>query len=471
MCDERVKGAGGGSDSRDDKVRVVVEKERETSQSSGRRKKGEGGGQEETKDHSSLLYLRFRASHSRGDDDEDAAPLTQLSGPSPHGLHHWDSSVWSLDSQQEQRTAEIERRRQSMGWSSATGEGKTAVAPSNLSGGDIWCETRETCMEAAKAEGVGWGGGGSTIPGAALPGLGYKVKTLVSPSDVIIPEKTRSKRLLSQNRSAQLSFGHQLTYFEPLLLRLAQDSERFSHFIALDEVRRQNMKVRIHATGDTIIMKFLRPNADTKLEGYILGYGGSMFSKQFIQLPENGQPIDNEFDAEPKYLIAVQPIPTNEVKKQCTGKVDLEKPLHIVIGSVTPTSVLLSWGTLLKTPYEGNIMNDCLEDGHYTVRYRERNRKWNYQTCPTSDTVIDNLKPNTVYEFGVQPSSKDATGVWSKPVIHNISMGGIEVLQNKTQGRLPVSRNIASKTTLGNHFSDLKQSSATTQEEDSPDLS
>ncbi|XP_032385642.1 target of Nesh-SH3 isoform X5 [Etheostoma spectabile] len=244
-------------------------------------------------------------------------------------------------------------------------------------------------------------------------------------------------------------------------------------------VRRQNMKVRINATGDTIVMTFLRPNPDTKLEGYILGYGSSMFSKQFIQLPENGQPYETEFDAEPKYLIAVQPIPTNEVKKQCTGKVELQKPLHLVIGSVTPTSVILSWGTLLKTPYEGNIMNDCLEDGHYTVRYRERNRKWNYQTCPTSDTVIDNLRPNTVYEFGVQPNSKDGTGVWSKPVIHN-SSGGIEekairriferpvkpvkpltpdphsfpfpprhVLHNRTQGRLPVSRNIAPKTTLG----------------------
>uniref|UniRef100_A0A8D2ZIV2 ABI family, member 3 (NESH) binding protein a n=1 Tax=Scophthalmus maximus TaxID=52904 RepID=A0A8D2ZIV2_SCOMX len=191
-------------------------------------------------------------------------------------------------------------------------------------------------------------------------------------------------------------------------------------------VRRQNMKVRINATGDTIVMTFLRPNADTKLEGYILGYGSSMFSKQFIQLPENGQPYETEFDAEPKYLIAVQPIPTNEVKKQCTGKVELQKPLHLVIGSVTPTSVLLSWGTLLKTPYEGNIMNECLEDGHYTVRYREKNRKWNYQTCPTSDTVIDNLKPNVVYEFGVQPNAKDATGMWSRPVIHNISTGGIE---------------------------------------------
>ncbi|XP_056278799.1 target of Nesh-SH3 isoform X7 [Pseudoliparis swirei] len=191
-------------------------------------------------------------------------------------------------------------------------------------------------------------------------------------------------------------------------------------------VRRQSMKVRINATGDTIVMKFLHPDADTKLEGYILGYGSSMFSKQFIQLPENGQLYETEFDAEPKYLIAVQPIPSNEVKKHCRGKVQLKKPLHLVIGSVTPTSVLLSWGTLLKTPYEGNVMNDCLEDGHYTVRYRERSRKWNYQTCPTSDTVIDNLRPNAVYEFGVQPNSKDGTGVWSKPVIHNISSGGIE---------------------------------------------
>ncbi|XP_026150328.1 target of Nesh-SH3 isoform X3 [Mastacembelus armatus] len=258
-------------------------------------------------------------------------------------------------------------------------------------------------------------------------------------------------------------------------------------------VRRQNMKVRISATGDTIVMKFLRPNADTKLEGYILGYGGSMFSKQFIQLPENGQPYETEFDAEPKYLIAVQPIPTNEVKKQCTGKVQLEKPLHLVIGSVTPTSVLLSWGTLLKTPYEGNIMDDCLEDGHYTVRYREKNRKWNYQTCPTRDTVIDNLKPNTLYEFGVQPSSKDGIGIWSKPVVHNISTGGTveKVVRkifkrpnnpghqkplipsslsfpfgphhvlNKTQGRLPVSRIIVPKTTLAPPTTTRRESPST----------
>ncbi|CAK6981428.1 ABI family%2C member 3 (NESH) binding protein b isoform X13 [Scomber scombrus] len=188
-------------------------------------------------------------------------------------------------------------------------------------------------------------------------------------------------------------------------------------------LRRQNMKVRINATGDTIVMKFVRPSPDVKLEGYILGYGSSMFSKQFIQLPENGKPYETELDAEPKYLVAVQPIPVNDVKKQCTGKVNLDKPLHLVIGSVSPTAVLLSWGSYLKTPYEGNIMNECLEDGFYTIRYRERNRKWIYQTCPTSDTVIDNLKPNTAYEFGVRSNKDDRSGTWSKPVIHNTNMG------------------------------------------------
>ncbi|XP_073700144.1 ABI family, member 3 (NESH) binding protein b isoform X7 [Garra rufa] len=211
--------------------------------------------------------------------------------------------------------------------------------------------------------------------------------------------------------------------------------------------KRQNMKVRINATGDTIVLKFVRPNPDVKLEGYILGYGSSMFSKQFIQLPENGEPYETEIDAEPKYLVAVQPIPTNDVKKHCTGKVNLDKPLHLVIDSVTPTSVLLSWGTYLKTPYEGNIMNDCLEDGHYTIRYRERNRKWIYQTCPTSDTVIDNLKPNTNYEFGVRSNKEDRSGMWSKPVVHNTNMGDKNMHMTFKPNRPPV------KTLAGPHTS------------------
>ncbi|XP_023805193.1 target of Nesh-SH3 isoform X2 [Oryzias latipes] len=191
--------------------------------------------------------------------------------------------------------------------------------------------------------------------------------------------------------------------------------------------RHQNMKVRINATGDTIVMKFVRPSAPVKLEGYILGYGSRMFSRQFIQLPENGQTYETEIDAEPKYLVAVQPVQANDVKKTCTGKVDLEKMLHLVITSVSPTAVLLSWGNHLKTPYEGDIRRECLEDGFYTVRHRERNREWIYQTCPTSDMVIDKLKPNTPYEFGVRSNTDGKAGLWSKPLFHSTSMGNKNV--------------------------------------------
>ncbi|KAB5576837.1 hypothetical protein PHYPO_G00203100 [Pangasianodon hypophthalmus] len=185
-------------------------------------------------------------------------------------------------------------------------------------------------------------------------------------------------------------------------------------------VRRQTTKVRISAIGDTIMLKFLQPHMDTKLEGYILGYGSNLFSKQFIQLPEDGEPYETEIDAEPKYLVAVQPVKGEDVKKQCTGKETLEKPLHLVIGSVTPNSVMLSWGTLLNTLSTETNLDDCIEDGHYTVRYREEpKKKWNYQTCPTTDTIIDQLKPDTPYEFGVRAESDNISGAWSPPVIYN----------------------------------------------------
>ncbi|XP_077471834.1 target of Nesh-SH3-like isoform X2 [Stigmatopora argus] len=186
---------------------------------------------------------------------------------------------------------------------------------------------------------------------------------------------------------------------------------------------RYTVRVKINATEDTIVMKFVRPSPDLKLEGYILGYGSSASSRQFIPLPENGVPYQAEM-AEPKYLVAVQPILPNDVTKHCTGKVNLDEPLNLAIGAVSPTAVLLSWGQHLKSAYDRDILDDCLQDGYYTIRYRERNMKWVYQTCPTRDTVIDNLTPDTPYEFGVRSNKDDRAGAWSKAKIHSTNLAG-----------------------------------------------
>lgn len=66
-------------------------------------------------------------------------------------------------------------------------------------------------------------------------------------------------------------------------------------------MRRQTTKVRISAIGDTIMLKFLQPDTDTRLEGYILGYGSSLFSKQLIELPEDGEPYETEIGKTSKF--------------------------------------------------------------------------------------------------------------------------------------------------------------------------
>ncbi|XP_067848324.1 target of Nesh-SH3-like [Heptranchias perlo] len=184
-------------------------------------------------------------------------------------------------------------------------------------------------------------------------------------------------------------------------------------------VKRQSLKVRITAKDDSIVLQYLSSSPAIKLQGYVLGYGGR-YSKQNITLPDNGEPMEVDVEFNPRYLIAVHPVAEYNnaaMGKKCKGNLDLHKPPQIMIDTQTPTSVLLTWGHRFKGKIYKNVGNECEDERHYTVRYREKekNKKWMYQCCPTSETMIDNLKPNTVYEFGVRITKAKEDGIWSKP--------------------------------------------------------
>ncbi|XP_073163514.1 target of Nesh-SH3 isoform X33 [Lepidochelys kempii] len=200
----------------------------------------------------------------------------------------------------------------------------------------------------------------------------------------------------------------------------------------LPRVKRQNLKVQINTTDDTICMKYLRLSPDTKLQGFILGYGSSFFSNQYIPLPSEGKSYVTEVDAEPRYLITVRPAPIPNHKKTCSGKTKTQKPLQMVIGTLTPTSVFLSWGILVNPQHDWTAMSSCASDRFYTVRYREKdkNKKWGFQLCPITETVVENLKPNTPYEFGVKDNTED--GIWSKIFNHKTILSN----KNKENGQL-----------------------------------
>ncbi|XP_021255752.1 target of Nesh-SH3 isoform X2 [Numida meleagris] len=193
----------------------------------------------------------------------------------------------------------------------------------------------------------------------------------------------------------------------------------------LPRVKRQSLKVQINATDDTVCMRYLRPSQNTKLEGFVLGYGSSFFSNQYIPLPSEGNTYINELDAEPRYLVSVRPARVSNNKKSCSGRNKNQKPLQLVVGTLTPTSVFLSWGILVNPQHDWTATSNCASDRFYTVRYREKDKdkKWVFQLCPVTETVVDNLKPNTLYEFGVKDNMEDS--IWSKTFNHKT------VLSNK----------------------------------------
>ncbi|NXV28920.1 TARSH protein, partial [Rissa tridactyla] len=124
-------------------------------------------------------------------------------------------------------------------------------------------------------------------------------------------------------------------------------------------------------------------------------------------------------DAEPRYLVSVRPARVSNNKKSCSGRTKTQKPLQLVVGTLTPTSVFLSWGILVNPQHDWTATSNCASDSRfYTVRYREKgkDKKWVFQLCPVTETVVDNLKPNTLYEFGVKDNVEDS--IWSKTFNH-----------------------------------------------------
>jgi hypothetical protein len=76
-----------------------------------------------------------------------------------------------------------------------------------------------------------------------------------------------------------------------------------------------------------------------------------------------------------------------------------------------------------ESPYAFLSIIFCSFNRFYTIRYREKDKekKWIFQLCPATETIVENLKPNTVYEFGVKDNVEG--GIWSKIFNHKTIIG------------------------------------------------
>lgn len=84
--------------------------------------------------------------------------------------------------------------------------------------------------------------------------------------------------------------------------------------------------------------------------------------------------------------------------------------------------ILRNLKNILKSPCDFKV-SFGLFNRFYTIRYREKDKekKWIFQLCPATETIVENLKPNTVYEFGVKDNVEG--GIWSKIFNHKTIVG------------------------------------------------
>ncbi|XP_078412965.1 fibronectin type III domain-containing protein 1 isoform X2 [Cetorhinus maximus] len=95
---------------------------------------------------------------------------------------------------------------------------------------------------------------------------------------------------------------------------------------------------------------------------------------------------------------------------------ELYEPKDIIVRVMSPQSVLVIWvdPALQKEKNRG-----AASDRYYTVRYREKGEsaKWEYKISKTYRRVlIDQLTPDSIYEFAVRASQRDRDGKWSVSV-------------------------------------------------------
>ncbi|NXQ25607.1 TARSH protein, partial [Alaudala cheleensis] len=76
-------------------------------------------------------------------------------------------------------------------------------------------------------------------------------------------------------------------------------------------------------------------------------------------------------DAEPRYMVSVRPARVSNNKKSCSGRNKTQKPLQLVVGTLTPTSVFLSWGILVNPQHDWTTTSNCGSDRIMALLYHE----------------------------------------------------------------------------------------------------
>ncbi|ELK09949.1 Fibronectin type III domain-containing protein 1 [Pteropus alecto] len=195
------------------------------------------------------------------------------------------------------------------------------------------------------------------------------------------------------------------------------------------EVPNKPLRVRVRPSDDRLSVAWKAPRlsgakSPRRSRGFLLGYGESGRKMNYVPLTRDERTHEiKKLASESVYVVSLQSLNSRGrsqpvyraalTKRKVSEEDELDLPEDINVRVMSSQSVLVAW---LDPVLEKQ--KKAVASRQYTVRYREKGElaRWDYKQISHRRVLIENLIPDTMYEFAVRISQGERDGKWSTSV-------------------------------------------------------
>ncbi|XP_030659844.1 fibronectin type III domain-containing protein 1 isoform X2 [Nomascus leucogenys] len=203
----------------------------------------------------------------------------------------------------------------------------------------------------------------------------------------------------------------------------------FNETVTEKEVPNKPLRVRVRSSDDRLSVAWKAPRlsgakSPRRSRGFLLGYGESGRKMNYVPLTRDERTHEiKKLASESVYVVSLQSMNSQGrsqpvyraalTKRKISEEDELDVPDDISVRVMSSQSVLVSWVDPVVEKQKKVVASR-----QYTVRYREKGElaRWDYKQIANRRVLIENLIPDTVYEFAVRISQGERDGKWSTSV-------------------------------------------------------
>ncbi|CAD7691590.1 unnamed protein product [Nyctereutes procyonoides] len=203
----------------------------------------------------------------------------------------------------------------------------------------------------------------------------------------------------------------------------------FNETVTEKEVPNKPLRVRVRSSDDRLSIAWKAPRlsgakSPRRSRGFLLGYGESGRKMNYVPLTRDERTHEiKKLASESVYVVSLQSMNSQGqsqpvyraalTKRKISEEDELDVPEDINVRVMSSQSVLVAWVDPVLEKQKKVVASR-----QYTVRYREKGElaRWDHKQTSNRRVLVENLIPDTMYEFAVRISQGERDGKWSTSV-------------------------------------------------------